>query len=119
MSPVKHPVSGPALAFSLSDEIQTLRKELAKAPSRSARTLIKEGPITVTLIGVNPGGGLSAHKADGPITVQVLEGEIEFAVGEMARVLTAGTLFALEGGIQHAVKSEHGGVFLLTVIAHD
>jgi quercetin dioxygenase-like cupin family protein len=49
----------------------------------------------------------------------VLEGEIEFAVGEMARVLTAGTLFALEGGIQHAVKSEHGGVFLLTVIAHD
>jgi quercetin dioxygenase-like cupin family protein len=117
--PVQHSVSGPTLSYSLEEQMQIVRRELAENPARAGRTIVKEGALTVTLVGVKPGGELRPHKADGPITVQVLEGEIEFAVGEMARVLTSGTLFALEGGIQHAVKSEHGGVFLLTVIAHD
>lgn len=117
MSPVQHPVSGPMLAFSLADEMKALHGEMAKAPARAAKTLIKEGSITVTLIGVNPGGGLHAHKAAGPITVQVLEGEVEFKVGETSRTLTAGTLFALDGGIVHEVESVHGGIFLLTVAA--
>jgi len=116
MSPVKHPVSGPELIFSLSEEMARLKSELRSAPARTAKTLIKEGPITVTLIGVNPGGSLHAHKADGPITVQVMEGEIELTVGESARALPAGSLLALDGGITHAVHSAHGGVFLLTVV---
>jgi len=116
MSPVKHPVSGPELIFSLSEEMARLKSELRSAPARTAKTLIKEGPITVTLIGVNPGGSLHAHKADGPITVQVMEGEIELTVGESARALPAGGLLALDGGITHAVHSAHGGVFLLTVV---
>jgi len=116
MSPVKHPVSGPELSFALSEEMALLRTELRTAPARSARTLIKEGPVTVTLIGVNPGGSLHPHKADGPITVQVLEGEVEFTVGETTHALSAGTLLALDGGITHAVHSAHGGIFLLTVV---
>ncbi|MFI5256229.1 MAG: hypothetical protein ACHQRK_03140 [Gemmatimonadales bacterium] len=118
MSPVKHPVSGPTLTFSLVREMEALRGELTKAPARAAKTLIKEGPITVTLIGVKAGGGLNAHKAAGPITLQVLEGEIEFKVGETSRTLPLGTLFALDGGIVHEVLSEHGGIFLLTVVSH-
>lgn len=116
MSPVKHPVSGPELTFSLAEEMALLRTELRSAPARSARTLIKEGPVTVTLIGVNPGGSLHPHKADGPITVQVLEGEVEFTVGEATHALSVGTLLALDGGITHAVHSAHGGIFLLTVV---
>ncbi len=116
MSPVKHPVSGPELVFSLSEEMALLKGELRSAPARTAKTLIKEGPVTVTLIGVNPGGSLHSHKADGPITVQVLEGEVEFAVGDSTRALPAGSLLALDGGITHAVHSAHGGVFLLTVV---
>jgi quercetin dioxygenase-like cupin family protein len=116
MSPVKHPVSGPELIFSLPEEMALLKSELRSAPARTAKTLVKEGPVTVTLIGVNPGGSLHSHKADGPITVQVLEGEVEFAIGEATRALPAGTLLALDGGITHAVHSAHGGVFLLTVV---
>lgn len=116
MTPVKHPVSGPELTFSLSDEIAMLRAELRNAPERAAKTLIKEGRVTVTLIGVNPGGALHPHKAGGPITVHVLEGEVEFTVGETTRTLAMGTLFALDGGITHSVHSTHGGIFLLTVV---
>jgi quercetin dioxygenase-like cupin family protein len=116
MSPVKHPVAGPELTFSLPEEMALLKHELRNAPARTAKTLVKEGSVTVTLIGVNPGGSLHEHKADGPITVQVLEGEVEFTVGESTRALPAGTLLALDGGITHAVHSAHGGVFLLTVV---
>ena len=117
MSPLKHQVSGPELTFSLAAEMASLRTELRTAPSRSAKTLIKEGPVTVTLIGVNPGGSLHAHKANGPITIQVLEGELELAIGEATRALPTGTLLGLDGGITHAVHSAHGGIFLLTVVA--
>ena len=117
MTPVKHPVSGPALTFSLPEEMALLKTELRNAPARSAKTLIKEGPVTVTLIGVNAGGSLHAHRAAGPITLQVLEGEVELAIGETTRALPVGTLLALEGGITHAVHSAHGGIFLLTVVS--
>ena len=116
MTPVKHPVSGPALTFSLSDELATLKDELRNAGARTAKTLIKEGPVTVTLIGVNPGGSLHAHKAAGPITVQVLEGEVEFSIGESMRALPTGTLLALDAGVTHAVQSPRGGIILLTVV---
>jgi quercetin dioxygenase-like cupin family protein len=116
MSPVKHPVSGPELTFSLPEEMALLRTELRTAPARSARTLIKEGPVTVTLIGVNPGGSLHPHKADGPIIVQALEGEVEFTLGETTHALSAGSLLALDAGITHAVHSAHGAIFLLTVV---
>ena len=116
MTPVKHQVSGSALTFTLADELASLRSDLRNAPARAAKTLVKEGPITVTLIGVNAGGSLHAHKADGPITVQVLEGEVEFSIGETTRTLSAGMVLALAGGITHAVRSVHGGMFLLTVV---
>lgn len=116
MTPVRHAVSGPELTFSLPGEMATLKAELRSTPSRTAKTLIKEGPVTVTLIGVNPGASLHPHKAEGPITVQVLEGEVEFTFGETTRALPAGTLLALDGGLTHSVHSAHGGVFLLTVV---
>lgn len=117
MSPVKHPVAGSTLSFSLIAEMEALRAELAKAPARAAKTLVKEGPITVTLIAIKAGEGLHEHKARGPITVQVLDGEIEFRTEGVAHTLTAGMLFALDGGILHEVQSAEGGMFLLTVVA--
>lgn len=117
MTPVKHQVAGSALTFTLSEEVDALKAELRDAPARAARTLVKEGPVTVTLIGVIAGGSMHAHKADGPITVQVLDGEVEFSIGETTRTFPAGSLLALAGGITHAVRSEHGGIFLLTVVA--
>ena len=115
MSPVRHPVTGPTLHFSLADEIRTVREQLATSVERSARTLVKDGALRATLIGLNPGGTLKAHQADGPITVHVLEGAIEFEVDGQRWPLPAGSLFALDRGIVHSVSSVEGGVFLLTV----
>lgn len=116
MSPVNHPVSGATLSFSLAEQMEIVRRELNESPARSGRTIVKEGALTVTLVGVKPGGELRPHKADGPITVQVLEGEIEVQSGGMSRTLPVGTLVAFNSGIVHGVTSPRGGIFLLTVV---
>lgn len=116
MTPVRHPVSGAALQFSLRNEIDTVKRELTGSSTRSARTLIKEGPLRVTLVAVNPGGELRPHKANGPITLQILEGEIVLEAEGQSWTLATGTLFALKGGMTHSVRSAGGGLFLLTVV---
>lgn len=117
MSSLDHVVSAATLSFSLEQEMQTVREQLATAGERIGRTLLKNGALRVTLVGLKPGGSLRPHKSDGPISVQVLEGTIDFEAGEQRWPLPTGTLFSLEAGIMHGVSSTTGGIFLLTVIA--
>ena len=119
MSPVQHPITGPALSFSLADEMRTVHEEMAKAGRRTARTLVKDGPLRVTLVGMDAGGELRAHSSAGPISLQVLEGEVELEAEGKRWTLSAGMLAAFDGGITHAVRSAAGGMFLLTVVHTD
>jgi quercetin dioxygenase-like cupin family protein len=116
MSPVQHPIHGRALSFVLDDELRILRQQLEAAPGRLGRTLVKVGPLRATLVGLTPGGALRPHKADGPITLHVLEGTIELEAEGRAWTLAAGMLFALDAGIVHAVTAPRGGIFLLTLV---
>jgi len=117
MSPVRRALSSPVLAFALHDEMRIVRSELEGGRSRVARTLVKEGPLRVTLIGVRPGGGMHEHVAEGPITIHALEGQVVVRAEGEARTLAAGGLMALDGGVRHDVSSTEGGFFLLTLIA--
>jgi hypothetical protein len=56
MTPVHRTLQGDVLAFDLAHEMRTVRDELAAGHERIARTLVKEGPLRLTLIGLNPGG---------------------------------------------------------------
>ncbi len=118
MSPVQRPLSGAALSFSLPDEICIVRNELQNVAERIGRTLLKIGPLRVTLIGLKAGGTLREHHTDGPITVQVLEGSLEFHAAGHSWPLSQGSLFALNTGEEHSVTSSEGAMFLLTVVAH-
>ena len=116
MSPVQHQVSGAALSFTLADEMQRVREELAKVRARIGRTLVKDGPLRVTLIGLNADHELHEHRAAGPVTIHCLEGAIEVAVGGARHPLDTGMLLALGAGVAHSVTSDSGGFFLLTVM---
>lgn len=116
MTPVQHPISGRALSFALADEMSLVGDELTRMPARVGRTLVKDGRLRVTLVGVNPGHGLPEHVADGPVTIHVLQGEMEVDVGGQSFSLRTGGLLALDGGVQHSVVSHAGAMFLLTVM---
>ena len=115
MSPVNRRISGTTIKLSLPDEARVVKEQIAGGKERAARTLIKDGPLRATLVGLRAGGSLAAHKADGPITVHVLEGAIEFEAEGERWTLETGSLFALDAGLTHSVASPGGGLFLLTV----
>lgn len=116
MSSLDHTITGNALAISLDNEMRLVRADLAGAAERIGRTVLKNGPLRVTLVALQPGGTLPSHRSEGPITVQVLEGTMELTVGETSHRLPPGTLFSLAGGIKHSVTSAGGGIFLLTLV---
>lgn len=111
MSSLTRPLSGDLLIVAVGDPAADL------APGgRTARTLLKNGPLRSTVVQLAPGGGLAEHRADGPILVQPLEGTITFtALGE-THAVTTGQLLTLGAGIPHAVDSTDGATFLVTVV---
>ena len=115
MSPVHRSLAGEVLAFDLTEEMRLVREELVGGRVRIARTLVKEGSLRVTLVGVAPGGGLDEHDAAGPITIQVVEGELELIAGGETRTYATGSLIAVDRRIRHAVRSQQGAMFLLTL----
>jgi quercetin dioxygenase-like cupin family protein len=117
MSAITRPLEGhDTLHIRLDDEYDALRSSAALAHTgRSARTLIKDGPLRVTLIALAPGGTMAEHQADGPITVQPIQGRITFHVGETTHELRPGDLLTVHGGVRHSVESATGGMFLLTL----
>jgi quercetin dioxygenase-like cupin family protein len=117
MSSIDRPLSGDVLRFRLGEERRRVNDPPLLDPhGRSARTLVKEGPLRLTLVMLRAGGHIAGHKAGGPITVHVLNGDIRFhAVGQDHR-LAAGDLLVLNAGVEHEVDSDAGGTFLLTVV---
>lgn len=119
MSPVHRTLASPVLTLDLAADAQIVRGELAAGHSRIARTLVKEGALRLTLIGVQAGGVLHEHEAEGPITIHVLEGAIVVHADGAARTLATGGLMAIDGGVRHEVSSPDGGLFLLTLVSPD
>jgi quercetin dioxygenase-like cupin family protein len=119
MPSIQRPLSGDVLVFDLDAE-----RELAADPSllgrsgKSARTLLKSGPLRVTMIVLAPGGELAEHSAEGPITVQPLRGAIRFTAQGTGHDLKPGQVIALGPGVRHQVSSDAGSTFLVTM-AHD
>lgn len=120
MPAIQRPLSGDVMVFQLNEERErawdpaTLQKH-----GRSARTLLKDGPLRVTLVVLGPGGELAEHSAAGPITVQPLDGAIRFAVDGQTYDIAAGEMLTAAAGLPHTVSSVDGAAFLLTVALED
>lgn len=116
MSSIDRPLAGSVLLFALDEERERAAdRTILERSGRNARTLLKEGPLRVTLVVLAPAGEIQEHEAAGPITVQVLEGRVRFRVGAETYDLRPGSLLMVPAEVRHAVASDEGGTFLLTV----
>lgn len=116
MPSIQRPLAGDVLVFELDEE--RLRTDDPAAVERrgpSGRTLLKDGPLRVTLIVLGPGGSIAEHQAEGPITVQPLSGRIRFTAAGREHHLGPGQLLSTGARVRHAVASDEGAAFLLTV----
>jgi quercetin dioxygenase-like cupin family protein len=103
--------------FDLVGTLERLRREPEYAANgRNGTTLVKNAELRVVLEALREGAGMAEHRAPGPITVQVLEGQIRFRVGETIRTLRPGELLVLPARIPHAVQAARDSAFLLTIV---
>jgi quercetin dioxygenase-like cupin family protein len=116
MSSVDRTLEGPVLVHRLGKDEQTIDRELVRKHGRSARTLVKEGPLRLTLMAVAPHGTIPPHTADGPVSIQVVEGDVTFAAAGETHRLTAGEVIVFAASVEHSATSDAGCVLLLTVV---
>ncbi|MFW5965931.1 MAG: cupin domain-containing protein [Persicimonas sp.] len=78
-------------------------------------TIFHQASLTLTLFYFQEGGHLPEHVVDGPVTIQVLDGDLEVSTSEADHRLSAGQLLVLAPGVEHDVKAHAESRMLLTV----
>jgi quercetin dioxygenase-like cupin family protein len=111
-----HHVTDPLLEVDLAIELEAVRaSDSYRAADHAAKTIAKQPGVSVVLIALKPGGQMHEHHADGAITVQGIDGHVEFTVGERPVVLTRGRLLTVPPGVAHRVRGMNESAFLLTI----
>jgi quercetin dioxygenase-like cupin family protein len=116
MSSMTRILDGEVLVHHLTQDERMLDPELLARHGRTARTLVKEGPLRLTIMGIAAGGVLPMHSADAHVTVHLLEGEVMFTARGREYALHTGDVLVFLPGVQHEARSVTGGVFLLTLL---
>ncbi|MEZ4500109.1 MAG: cupin domain-containing protein [Thermomicrobiales bacterium] len=90
-----------------------------RTPSgRRSEILVKTPTLRVVLVTMTAGTESQEHAVEGTITIQALRGRFDIVIDDVAHPVPAGDLFALEGGVRHAVRAVEDGAFLLTIPWH-
>lgn len=111
-----HRLRGKVLTFLLGAEESELQERAASSKSgRAAKTLVKEGPIRITLVALTKGTALQSHEVAGPLSIQCLRGCLRVTTGEGDADVPPGGLVALESGLAHAATAADDCTLLITV----
>ena len=115
MSSLQRIISADILVQHLGPDAMTIDAVLLEKHGRSARTLVKDGPLRLTLMALAPGGSLPTHSTDNPISIHVVQGAVSFFALDTEHVLGEGDVLIVAAGVEHSARSESGATFLLTV----
>lgn len=106
----------PLAEMNLNEFITQIKSAPAwKNSDRNSVTLYKSESMRIVLFGMRGNAVLAPHKANGVISVQVLEGKIEFTAGQQTAQLEKNQMIALGENIMHSVRAVTESFFLLTV----
>lgn len=108
-------LSGKLLTFLLREEDETLRQFAAAAKTgRAAKTLVKQGPLRITLVAFKKGTALPRHRVAGPVSIQVIRGCLRLETEDGSIDVSAGSLITLDAGISHTARAHDDCGMLIT-----
>lgn len=116
MSSMHRVLEGDVLIRHLPRDAGMIDPALLARHGRTARTLVKDGPLRLTIMALAPGGDLPTHRTDGPVTIHVLDGDVLFEAMDQEYPLSTGDVLVLAPGVPHSARSTTGVRFLLTVV---
>ena len=109
-------LDAPLVNIDIGRFITQIKKEAAWDNSdRNAITVYKTDGLRMVLVALHEGAVMAKHTAAGIISVQVLEGEINFTTDEQSVILKKEQMIALHKGLPHSVTALKESVFLLTL----
>jgi quercetin dioxygenase-like cupin family protein len=108
-------ITGDVLVQHLGSDAMTIDQALLATHGRSARTLVKEGSLRLTIMGLAAGGALPPHSTDNPVSIHLLQGDVTVFALDQQYTLAVGDVLILGAGVEHAARSTLGATFLLTV----
>ncbi|MEO6167518.1 MAG: cupin domain-containing protein [Chitinophagales bacterium] len=101
----------------LNKFIAELKQENTWADSdHNSITVFKSDNSTIVLIGMHTNAELKEHTSIGNISVQVLDGEINFFAEQQTHYLGKGQMITLEANIPHSLIALKESFLLLTVV---
>ena len=107
-----------ALHHAISGELIDIRPYGPALACATTRALYKSAHLELFRMVLPSGKAMPSHQVKGEITVQCLEGSVEFKVGEAGRVMRQGDLLCLEGGAAHSVTALEASSLLVTILLH-
>ena len=109
-------LNAPLVEMNLNEFIEQIKSEVTWANSdRNSTTIFKSDTMRIVLIGLHENAALKPHKVNATISVQVLEGEIEFTAEQHHTQIKKGQMIALQDNITHNVRALTESFFLLTL----
>jgi quercetin dioxygenase-like cupin family protein len=105
-----------AIPHAQPGEVIDVRPLAHTLASSKTSTLIKTPHVEVIRIVLPAGKFIADHKAPGEITVQCLEGRVNFKTMGQKKELQAGNLLYLLAEETHSVDASEDSSFLLTMV---
>lgn len=107
-----------AIHHALSGELINIRPLGGAMATTRTATLYKTQRLEVFRMVLLAGKEMAEHKVVGEMTVQCLEGRVEFSIGTTREVMHAGDLKCLSGGIPHSLRAIEDSSVLVTLLLH-
>lgn len=109
-------LNAPLVEMNLEEFIAQMKTEKSWIENdRNSVTIFKSETMRIVLMGLHEDAVLKAHKANGVISVQVLEGKVNFSTEKKIVAIEKGQMIALEANIVHSVIALKESFFLLTL----
>jgi quercetin dioxygenase-like cupin family protein len=108
--------AAPMMTFDIVKELDALREQRSwDTRGFAALTLVKYPDFRIVLIAMRAGGHMNEHHVAERISVHTLSGHVEVHLASGTVDLPAGTLLALEEGIEHDVRAVEESAVLLSI----
>lgn len=107
-----------ALHHASSGELIDVRPLNDNLSTAITKTLYKSHHLEVFRMILCAGKSMPSHHVVGEVTIQCVEGEIEFAIADRRQPMRAGDLVCLSGGEQHALTALKDSSVLVTLLLH-
>jgi quercetin dioxygenase-like cupin family protein len=107
-------ISGGVLRLDLAGESMAILNAARKARvGHAAKTLVKDGPLRVVIIGFRAGATLEDHHAPGPVAIQAVSGTTRIEAAGESYNLDQGNVIVFGSDVSHSVSAADEAVLTI------